>query len=111
MMPNVLLLPNAEYDYVEPNESIKPVKEFHKEIEDGIRSAMLDLLASPSQGFTFNPLAIDRLSVLYMKIGQRFYDKSLLKDDRVYRQMIAFHKMVNDAEHRIIDMIRKGAIK
>lgn len=111
MRANVLLLPNAEYGYVEPNESIKPVKEFQQEIEDGIRDAMLDLLKKPSTGFTYTASAIDKLSLLYLKIGQRYHENKLLKDERVFQQMYGFYKMVNDAEHRIINMLRSGAIK
>lgn len=111
MRANVLLLPNEDYGYVEPNESVKPVAEFHKLIEDGIRDAMLDLLKQPTQGFTYNPAALDRLAVLYMKIGQRYHDKEALKDDRVFRQMVGFYRMVNQAQSRIINMLRSGAIK
>jgi hypothetical protein len=108
---NVLLLPNAEYGYVEPNESVKPVAEFHKEIEDGIRDAMLALLKQPTHGFTYTPAAMDKLSLLYVKIGQRYCDTEALKEKRVFQQMYGFYMMVRDAQNRIIDMLRKGAIK
>lgn len=99
------------YTAVMPNESIKPLKEFTKDIEDGIRDAMLDLLKQPTMGFTYTPEAMHRLSLLYVQIGQRYHDMQALRDQRVFDQMYGFYSMVSQAQDRVIDMLRKGVLK
>ena len=100
-----------EKNIIDQHLTIIDSETIHKEIEDGIRDAMLALLKQPTQGFTYTPAAMDKLSLLYVKIGQRYCDTEALKEKRVFQQMYGFYMMVRDAQNRIIDMLRKGVLK